>query len=112
MLFSLGNILVYLFLRLKLKLLVCLNLFIPTCGHRPLLALVVLNITLFLDAFPHFLWVFPLRAKSNVFLTFSNFHACVKTQFKHDIQLFVCDKGRAFSIINHRFIFRFQLFTV
>lgn len=34
---------------------------------------------------------------SNVFITFSNFHAYVKTQFKHDIQLFQCDNGREFN---------------
>lgn len=45
MLVNLENMCVYLFLRLKRRLLICLNLFILICGHLLLLALVVLNIT-------------------------------------------------------------------
>ncbi|KAJ9544952.1 hypothetical protein OSB04_024659 [Centaurea solstitialis] len=52
---------------------------------------------LFLDDFSHFLWVFPLRAKSEVFSTFKMFRAYVLNQFKTDIQLFQCDNGREFN---------------
>ncbi|KAJ9563084.1 hypothetical protein OSB04_008244 [Centaurea solstitialis] len=52
---------------------------------------------LFLDDFSHFLWVFPLRAKSEVFSIFKTFRAYVLNQFKTDIQLFQCDNGREFN---------------
>ncbi|KAJ9560701.1 hypothetical protein OSB04_005861 [Centaurea solstitialis] len=52
---------------------------------------------LFLDDFSHFLWVFPLRAKSEVFYVFKTFRAYVLNQFKTDIQLFQCDNGREFN---------------
>ncbi|KAJ9564516.1 hypothetical protein OSB04_000482 [Centaurea solstitialis] len=52
---------------------------------------------LFLDDFSHFLWVFPLRAKSEVFSVFKTFRAYVLNQFKTDIQLFQCDNGREFK---------------
>ncbi|KAJ9543614.1 hypothetical protein OSB04_023321 [Centaurea solstitialis] len=52
---------------------------------------------LFLDDFSHFLWVFPLRAKTEVFSTFKTFRAYVINQFKTDIQLFQCDNGREFN---------------
>ncbi|KAJ9565778.1 LOW QUALITY PROTEIN: hypothetical protein OSB04_001744, partial [Centaurea solstitialis] len=52
---------------------------------------------LFLDDFSHFLWVFPLRAKSEVFSIFTTFLVYVINQFKTDIQLFQCDNGREFN---------------
>ncbi|KAJ9566603.1 hypothetical protein OSB04_002569 [Centaurea solstitialis] len=52
---------------------------------------------LFLDDFSHFLWVFPLRAKSQVFSVFKTFRAYVLNQFKTDIQFFQCDNGREFN---------------
>ncbi|KAJ9565039.1 hypothetical protein OSB04_001005 [Centaurea solstitialis] len=52
---------------------------------------------LFLDGYSHFLWVFPLRAKSEVFSVFKTFRAYVLNQFKTDIQLFQCDNGREFN---------------
>ncbi|KAJ9555155.1 LOW QUALITY PROTEIN: hypothetical protein OSB04_009769 [Centaurea solstitialis] len=52
---------------------------------------------LFLDDYSHFLWVFPLRAKSEVFSVFKTFRAYVLNQFKTDIQLFQCDNGREFN---------------
>ncbi|KAJ9540269.1 hypothetical protein OSB04_026775 [Centaurea solstitialis] len=52
---------------------------------------------LFLDDYCHFLWVFPLRAKSEVFSVFKTFRAYVLNQFKTDIQLFQCDNGREFN---------------
>ncbi|KAJ9557254.1 hypothetical protein OSB04_011868 [Centaurea solstitialis] len=52
---------------------------------------------LFLDDFSHFLWVFPLRAKSEVFAIFKTFRTYVLNQFKTDIQIFQCDNGREFN---------------
>ncbi|KAI3722068.1 hypothetical protein L2E82_33093 [Cichorium intybus] len=52
---------------------------------------------LFLDDFSHFLWVFPLRAKTDVFTVFCNFRMYVKNQFKTDIQSLQCDNGREFD---------------
>ncbi|KAJ9543586.1 hypothetical protein OSB04_023293 [Centaurea solstitialis] len=55
---------------------------------------------LFLDNFSHFLWVFPLRVKSDVFKVFCTFRAYVLNQFKTDIQSFQCDSGREFNNAN------------
>ncbi|KAJ9567352.1 hypothetical protein OSB04_003318 [Centaurea solstitialis] len=54
----------------------------------------------FLDDFSHFLWVFPLRVKSDMFHVFSIFRAYVVNQFKTDIQSFQCDNGREFNNAN------------
>lgn len=51
-----------------------------------------------------FLWVFPLRAKSDVYSVFCNFQAYVKTQFNSEIQCFQCDNGREYNnqhLLNH-----------
>ncbi|KAJ9546911.1 LOW QUALITY PROTEIN: hypothetical protein OSB04_019454 [Centaurea solstitialis] len=79
----LENIVGYLFLYLLLKLLVCLTFF--------------KYYVLLLDDFSHFLWVFPLRAKSEVFSVFKTFRAYVLNQFKTNSQLFQCDNGREFN---------------
>lgn len=50
-----------------------------------------------LDYFMHFIWVFPLRAKSDVFDVFTYFHAYVKTQFQTNIKLFQCNNGCQFN---------------
>ena len=47
----------------------------------------------FLDHFSHFLWVYPLRQKSNVSSKFLHFRAYVKTQFQTEIKTFQCDHG-------------------
>lgn len=52
---------------------------------------------LFLDHFSHFLWVYPLRKKSEVFSKFIDFCAFVKTQFKSSIQSFQCDNGGEYN---------------
>ncbi|KAI3748202.1 hypothetical protein L6452_11132 [Arctium lappa] len=52
---------------------------------------------LFLDDFSHFLWVFPLRVKSDVFQAFSTFRAYVVNQFKTYIQSFQCDNSHEFN---------------
>ena len=52
---------------------------------------------LFLDNYSHFLWVYPLRNKADVFNKFLHFRAYVKTQFKREIQSFQCDHGGEFD---------------
>ncbi|KAJ9536157.1 hypothetical protein OSB04_un000658 [Centaurea solstitialis] len=51
----------------------------------------------FLDHYSHFLWVYPLRQKSDVFAKFLQFRAYVKTQFNCDIKSFQCDHGGEFD---------------
>ena len=50
-----------------------------------------------LDDCSHFLWTFPLRAKSDTFPTISNFFAHVSTQFGCTIKSVQCDNGREFD---------------
>ena len=52
---------------------------------------------LFLDDYSHYLWVFPLKNKSDVFLTFVRFHTYVKTQFGLLIKALQCDNGREYD---------------
>lgn len=59
---------------------------------------------LFLDHYTHFLWVYPLKRKSEVFSTFTHFSAFVKTQFHTSIQSFQCDNGGEYNNTNfHNF---------
>ncbi|KAI3684681.1 hypothetical protein L6452_33906 [Arctium lappa] len=76
-------------------------------GHKYYLVL--------LDDFSHFLWVFPLKYKSQVFATFLTFQAHIKTQFEKTIKGFQCDNGREFNNSDfHKFcaekgmVFRFS----
>jgi len=46
---------------------------------------------LFLDQFSHFLWVYPLRNKIDVFSKFLQCHTYVNTQFGKHIQSLQCD---------------------
>ena len=48
---------------------------------------------LFLDHYTQFLWVYPLRRKSEVFSKFLHFLSYVETQFNSKIQSFQCDNG-------------------
>ncbi|GJZ11948.1 ribonuclease H-like domain-containing protein [Tanacetum coccineum] len=48
---------------------------------------------LFLDHFSHFLWIYPLRSKSDMFDKFLHFRNYVKNQFKCEIKNFQCDHG-------------------
>lgn len=48
---------------------------------------------LFLDDFSHYLWVYPLRRKSDVFSKFLHFTAYVKNQFKTSIKSLQYDNG-------------------
>lgn len=44
-----------------------------------------------------FLWVYPLRRKSEVFSKFTHFSAFLKTQFHTSIQSFQCDNGGEYN---------------
>jgi hypothetical protein len=50
-----------------------------------------------LDGCTHYSWTFPLRQKSDTFLTLSHFFAFVSTQFGHTIRSVQCDNGREFD---------------
>lgn len=52
---------------------------------------------LFLDNYSHFVWIYPLRAKSEVFSKFIHFRALVKNQFNADIKQFQCDNGGEYN---------------
>ena len=52
---------------------------------------------IFLDQYSHFLWVYPLRQKSEVFTKFLHFYKYVQTQFKKTIKSFQCDNGREYT---------------
>lgn len=48
---------------------------------------------LFLDDFSHFVWVYPLRWKHEVYTKFLQFLAYVETQFQTNIHALQCDNG-------------------
>lgn len=48
---------------------------------------------LFLDHFSHYLWVYPLRTKSETLSKFLHFHSHVKTQYNRNIKALQCDHG-------------------
>ncbi|XP_071695713.1 uncharacterized protein [Rutidosis leptorrhynchoides] len=52
---------------------------------------------LFLDHYSHYLRVFPLRNKSELFDKFVQFRTYIKTQFKYEIKAFQCDNGGEFN---------------
>lgn len=59
---------------------------------------------LFLDDYSHFLWVFLLCRKSDVFSKFLIFFSYVETQFKTKIQALQCDNGGEYTNTNfHNF---------
>ncbi|GJW59700.1 ribonuclease H-like domain-containing protein [Tanacetum coccineum] len=55
---------------------------------------------LFLDHYSHYLWIYPLRTKSEVFQKFLHFRSYVNNQFKCDIAAFQCDHGGEFDNTN------------
>ena len=55
---------------------------------------------LFLDHYSHYLWIYPLRTKSEVFQKFLNFRSYVNNRFKCDIAAFQSDHGGEFDNIN------------
>jgi hypothetical protein len=50
-----------------------------------------------LDDFTHYLWIFPLKLKSDTFTTLSNFFVYVSTQFGKTVKAIQCDNGRKFD---------------
>nr|GEY79756.1 ribonuclease H-like domain-containing protein [Tanacetum cinerariifolium] len=63
---------------------------------------------LFLDHYSHYLWIYPLRTKSEVFQKFLHFRAYVNNQFKCDITAFQCDHGGEFDNTNLLQVFAVQ----
>jgi hypothetical protein len=49
------------------------------------------------DDFAHYLWTFPLKLKSDTFITLSNFFAYVSNQFGRKVKVIQCDNGREFD---------------
>ncbi|GJR93546.1 ribonuclease H-like domain-containing protein [Tanacetum coccineum] len=52
---------------------------------------------LFLDHFSHYLWVYPLKNKSEALSKFIHFRAYVKNHFQCDIKSLQCDHGGEFD---------------
>ncbi|GKV50619.1 hypothetical protein SLEP1_g57319 [Rubroshorea leprosula] len=52
---------------------------------------------LFLDEYSHYLWVYPLSSKAQVFDSFLKFSTFVSTQFGAKIKALPCDNGREFD---------------
>ncbi|MFS8010596.1 putative RNA-directed DNA polymerase [Helianthus anomalus] len=50
-----------------------------------------------IDNFSHFVWVYPLKYKSETFPTFVKFHRLILTQFNRPIKTFQCDLGGEFD---------------
>jgi hypothetical protein len=57
-----------------------------------------------LDDFTHYLWIFPLKLKSDTFTTLSNFFAYVSTQFGRTVKAIQCNNGREFDNCSTRII--------
>ncbi|MFS7970018.1 putative RNA-directed DNA polymerase [Helianthus anomalus] len=49
------------------------------------------------DNFSNFIWVYPLKYKSETFPTFAKFHKLIATQFNRNIKTFQCDLGGEFD---------------
>lgn len=64
---------------------------------------------IFLDQFSHFVWIYPLRQKSEVFSKFLHFSNFVKTQFQKQIKAFKSDNGGEF---NNRAMLDFVFLTM
>ncbi|XP_020167897.1 uncharacterized protein [Aegilops tauschii subsp. strangulata] len=58
-----------------------------------------------LDDYSHFIWTFPLRAKSDVHSVFVNFQHYVYTHFSLPIRFLQCDNGREFDNTRNRDFF-------
>ena len=68
-----------------------------------------------IDNFSHFVWVYPLKYKSETFPTFTKFHQLILTQFHRKIKTFQCDLGGEFDNLafktfaqQNRMLFRFS----
>ena len=67
-------------------------------GHPRSLALLVFCYYLIIvDDYTHYFWSLPLRKKSDVYATFTAFHAYTHTQFNLSISAHQCDNGREFE---------------
>jgi len=51
----------------------------------------------FLDDFTHYIWTFPIRAKSEVFPIIRSFHAYIQTQFHLPLVALQTDNGREYD---------------
>jgi hypothetical protein len=58
-----------------------------------------------IDDFSHYSWTFPLRAKSDTFLTLLHFFAWVSTQFGLTVKAVQCDNGCEFDNSTSRSFF-------
>ena len=54
-----------------------------------------------LDDYSHYVWTFPLRAKSDAHAVFVNFYRYVSTHFGLPIRFIQCDNGREFDNTNN-----------
>lgn len=61
-----------------------------------------------LDDYSHYIWTFPLRAKSDVHTIFLNFRQYVLTHFGLPIRFIQCDNGREFDNTQNRNFFLSQ----
>ena len=52
---------------------------------------------IFVDDFSRFLWIYPLKRKSDFYQIFLTFQAMVEKQFQKKIQVFHSDNGGEFS---------------
>jgi hypothetical protein len=56
-----------------------------------------------LDDFTHYLWIFPLKLKSDTFTILFHFFAYVSTQFGRSVKAIQCDNGCEFDNSSTRF---------
>ncbi|GJX84979.1 ribonuclease H-like domain-containing protein [Tanacetum coccineum] len=61
---------------------------------------------IFLDHFSHFVWVYPLHKKSDLFDNFVAFRAYVNRQFNVDIKALQCDHGGEYDNTRFHELFR------
>ncbi|GJT00676.1 ribonuclease H-like domain-containing protein [Tanacetum coccineum] len=61
---------------------------------------------IFLDHFSHFVWVYPLHKKSDLFDNFVAFRAYVNKQFNVDIKALQCDHGGEYDNTRFHDLFR------
>lgn len=56
---------------------------------------------IFVDHFTHYVWLYPLRRKSDVLLTFTRFKNLVKNKFNHRIITFYSDNGGEYTAMRN-----------
>lgn len=68
-----------------------------------------------IDNFIHYVWVYPLKYKSDTFLNFTKFHKLIHTQFNRTIKSFQWDLGGEFEnnefklfALSYSLVFRFS----